>query len=350
MPSFRCFASAIRTGLTVLLAAFLVSCGGGGDSAGGAGGGTPVAAAPADTRNGAYTIYATTGERFTLTLDFDKATFAFGSPQISVAGLDQSGSFAADGITGGYVFQGSAGTGTTTRFRYVDDLVVGTFKFENVVQPFVAARRFAQSNPEAAGSFTIFGINRTNGVADSRISTRRINANGTLDVCNDNTIFAVANCPALSMLNYTLSRTNDLFTATRVGDPLESFSFRVAKAGSELIYLYGGIDAAAGTRFFRIGLNEARTFGAGTAIGGSTLGEWGTARFTATTYSSTGIAFDGHATSLTGSLSSSGTQGPVNLRTFQPGGNAFAMQNTQLGILVGARNGTGAGYMQIGAR
>ena len=46
-----------------------------------------------------------------------------------------------------------------------------------------------------------------------------------------------------------------------------------------------------------------------------------------------------------------GTSGPVNMRILQaPGGNAFAMQNAQLGVLLGARNGTGAGYMQIGAR
>jgi hypothetical protein len=344
------FAFATRLGSALLLAASLAACGGGGDSGGSGGGTTPVVVVPPDARNGAYTAYATTGERFTLTVDFDKASYSFGSPQTSVAALNQSGTFAGDSNTSGYVFQGATGTGITTRFRYVDDMIVGSFRFENVVQPFVASRRFVQSNSDAAGSFTVFGINRANGVGDSHIYTLRINANGTLDVCNDNTIFAIANCPALSVLNYTLSRTDDLFKATRVGNTADTFSFRVAKAGSELVYLYGGIDAAAGTRFFRIGLNEARTFGAGTAIGGSTLGEWGSAQYTSTSYSSTGIALDGHAISLAGTLASAGTQGPTNLRILQAGGNAFAMQNTQLGILIGARNGSGAGYMQIGAR
>ena len=38
------------------------------------------------------------------------------------------------------------------------------------------------------------------------------------------------------------------------------------------------------------------------------------------------------------------------MRFMQAGGSAFAMQNTPLVILLGARNGTAAGYMQIGAR
>lgn len=345
----RCFVPGARLFLSLGLAMLLAACGGGGSSS--SGGGTPAPLPPPpDARNGIYTLYATTGERFTLAIDFDNSTFSVGGAQTSVASLNQSGTIAPDGSSGSYLFKGAAGTGANTRFRYVDDLIVGTFAFENVVQPFVAARNFATATSAAAGSYGMFGINRTNGVGDSRIYSLRINPNATMDVCNDNIIFAIANCPTASVLGYTLTLSGDLFTATRVGNTADSFSFRIAKAGSESIYLYGGISAAAGTRFFRIGLNEARAFGTGTSIGGTTLGEWGTAQYTATSYSSSGVALDGHAINLSGPLSTLGTSSPVNMRILQAGGSAFAMQNTQLGILLGARNGTAAGYMQIGAR
>jgi hypothetical protein len=336
--------SCARLLLSASCAVWIVACGGGGSG----GGSAPPPPTP-DARNGSYTIYATTGERFTLALDFDSSTYSIAT-QTSIAPMNESGTFSADGTTGSYVFLNGAGTGPTTRFRYVDDLVVGSYRFENVVQPFVGARRFAQSPAEAAGSYSTFGINRTAGVGDSRIFTQRIAANGTLDLCSDNIIYAIANCPLSSVQAYTLTQSGDLFTATRIGNAADFFSFRVAKAGTEPILLLGAINASAGTRFFRIGLNEARPFGAGTATGGTTLGEWGTAQYTPTTYSSSGVALDGHAITLTGTLSTLGANGPVNMRTLQAGGNAFAMQNSQLGILIGARNGTGAGYMQVGAR
>lgn len=344
MTSNRSLARGTRLLLAAGFALLVAACGGGGSG----GGSAPPAVA--DTRNGSFTLYATTGERFTLTLNFDNSTYSIGGVQTSIAPVNESGTFTADGTSGSYVFKGPTSTGPTTRFRYLDDLVVGNYRFESAVQPFVASRRFAQATSEAVGSYSMFGINRTAGVNDSRIYTQRINPNATLDVCSDNVIYAVANCPTASLLGYTLTLSGDLFTATRVGNPSDTFSFRVAKAGTESIYLLGAINAAAGTRFFRIGMNEARSFGSGTAVGGTTLGEWGTAQYTATSYSSSGIALDGHAVNLTGTLSTMGTSGPVNMRGVQVGGNAFAMQNTQLGVLLGARNGNGAGYMQIGLR
>ena len=45
-----------------------------------------------------------------------------------------------------------------------------------------------------------------------------------------------------------------------------------------------------------------------------------------------------------------GTSGPAGMLIFQSGGSAFAMQNAQIAVIVGARNGTGAGHMQIGSK
>lgn len=309
----------------------------------------PASCSPgsADTRNGTYTLYATTGERFTLQLDFDQRQFFISSPQTTFVPIHVAGTFSADTVAGSYVFQGTSGSGVTTRFRYVDDLIVGSFTFETGVRPFVASRNFAQSYAEAQGTYSNFGINRSAGADDSRIYTSRITAANTLEICNNNTIYAMEKCPAATILTYTLSLNGDLFTAQNGTD---SFSFRVAKAGNEQIFLMGAINQAAGTRFFRIGLAESATFGSGSATGGSTLGEWGTANYTTSSYASSGSALDGRAISLAGSLTSMGTIGPANMRSLQSGGNAFVMQNTQLGILIGARNSTGAGYMQIGAR
>jgi hypothetical protein len=300
----------------------------------------------ADTRNGTYTAYATTGERFTLTLDFDARQYSIGSPQTTVAALYAVGTFGDDSVAGSYLFQGADGTGATTGFRYVDDLVVGAFPMQGGIKPFVASRNFALSAAEAAGSYSNFGINHANGTDDSRIYTSRINSDGTMQICNSFTIYAIAQCPAASVLNYTLTQSGDLFTATGV----DTFNFRVAKAGNENIFLMGAINYTSGARWFRLGLAESGAFGPGSARGGTTLGEWGTANFTSTSYSSTGVAEDGHSISLTGSLSTMGTIGPTGMRGFRAASNGFAMQNTQLGVLVGARNGAAAGYMQIGSK
>jgi len=298
-----------------------------------------------DTRNGTYTAYATTGERFTLILDFDLRQYWIGSPQTTVTAQDSTGAIGNDTVAGSYLFQG-AGMGATTGFRYVDDLVVGSLPVQGGIKPFIASRNFARSFAEAAGAYSNFGINHAGGADDSRIYTSRINADGTLQICNSFTIYAIGQCPAASVLNYTLTLNGDLFTATGT----DTFSFRVAKAGNETIYLMGAINYTSGARWFRVGLAESGAFGSGNARGGTTLGEWGTANFTSTSYASTGIAADGRAISLTGSLSTMGTIGPTGMRGFHSAANAFAMQNAQLGVLVGARNGSAAGYMQIGSR
>lgn len=330
----------VRMHAALAAIAILAACGGGDG---------PAPAPPPDARNGSYTIYATTGERFTLTLDFDTRQYAIGSPQISISALNVSGTFIADTVAGTYVFQGT-GSGRTTKFRHVDDMVVGSHSFENVVQPFVGSRRFAQSVSEAAGSYGNFGINRNNGVGDSRIYSSRINTNSTLELCINNIIYTIENCPETTVQRFNLSLNGDLFNATpqAAGEP---FSFRVARAGTERVYLMGAINQATGARFFRIGVAQSAAFTPGAAIGASTLGEWGQAVFTTTSYGSTGMSLDGNTITLNGNLTPLTPTGPTVMRGMTAsGGNAFVMQNSQLGILVGARNGAAAGYMQIGAR
>lgn len=334
------FLALARRAALALSVATLAACGGGG----GGGGTTPP---PADARNGSYTAYAANGERYTLTLDFNQQTYAVAS-QVSAQPLAATGRFRADTEAGTYIFQpDGAAEAPTVKFRTPEDLVVGNLRLADGILPFIAARRFAQTAADAAGTFNVFGINRTGTALDSRIFTQRIQADGTLQVCSDNVIYAMAQCPTASTLNHTLTVTGGLFTATRTGTG-ETHQFRVALAGSEKIHLLGAINVAEGTRFFRIGLLESAAFPNGSARGGTTLGEWGTATFTSTSYSSTGFAVDGLSISLAGALA---PLGPPGMRVLTaPGGNAFVLQNAQLGVLVGARNGPATGYLQLGSK
>ncbi len=303
-----------------------------------------------DARNGIYTAYATTGERFTLTLDFDARQFTVGGPQASIVALSDSGAITDDVVPGTYWLQGAA-TSANSKFRYVDDLIVGAFPVHGGTKPFVASRNFALSVAEIAGTYSNLGINGTGTSEDSRIYTTRIRDDATMQLCTNSTIYAIDNCPAATVLNYNLTLSGNQFTATATpAGAAGTFSFRVAKAGNENVFLMGGLDFAAGTRFFRIGLAESGAFAAGSARGATSWGEWGAATFTASSYSSTGVAADGHAISLSGSLGSMGAVGPSGMRHFQASYGGFAIQNTQLAVLLGARGTSAAGYMQIGSK
>lgn len=325
----------LKTLAALLGASLLFACGGGSD--------------PADTRNGTYTAYATNGERLTLSVDFNAQRFTFSG--LTVPSFGATGAFNNDSVAGSYVFQPPAGAGSTARFRYIDDLIVGSYNFGDGVKPFVASRRFAKNAQEAAGVYGNLGINRSEaGVDDSTIYSSRINADGTLQLCADNIIYTIAKCPAASVRSYTLAMDGETFNATpTAATGGDSFSFRVARAGTENIYLMAAVGASTGRRFFRIGLPEPAAFASGTVWGGTVLGDWGLFSYTPGDYSTTGVAFDAKVVSLSGSLSGLGTDGPVGIRTFEQG-RAFIMQNPQVAVFVGSRNSGAAGYLQIGAK
>src|SRR6185369_331820 len=109
-------------------------------------------------------------------------------------------------------------------------------------------------------------------------------------ICEDLITYTIANCPAASVRNHTLSIVGDTFTATPVpagaGTP---FSFRVARAGAEKIYLMA--DAAGdGAQTFRIGVAESPVFRSGFDWGATVQGTWARADYTAVNYSSEGVA------------------------------------------------------------
>ncbi|MES2938423.1 MAG: hypothetical protein V4864_12120 [Pseudomonadota bacterium] len=297
--------------------------------------------------SGTYTAYATNGLRFTLVLDVPRGSFSFTG--LTIPSYASAGAIAPDPATArGYRFQGAA---ANTGFRYADGLIVGSYDFGDGAKPFVAGRHFAASIAEAVGTYDNLGVTRSAaGTPDSAIYTSRIDTDGMLRICNHNTIYRIELCPESAVLRYSLSVADGTFHATALTAGRGDFNFRVAKAGSENIYLMGAVTLSTGEQYFRIGVLERTQFTSGTAQGGTTWGEWGTASFTGSSYSSTGIAADGHGIGLNGSLASMGTLGPTGMRAFHSGGSGFAVQGAQLAVLVGARNSVSAGYMQIGAR
>ncbi|MEO7391701.1 MAG: hypothetical protein ABIU58_05975 [Ramlibacter sp.] len=328
--------SSIQTFAAALCSALVAACGTGDDPT-----------VPVDSRNATYTSYATNGERFTLKLDFDSRHFAFqnaapGSPVLE-------GTFGIDAVAGTLLFPVQSGAGKTARFRQLDGLVAGNYNFNGVVRPFVGARTFAQNFQDAAGVYNNLSVSETlGGQADTAIQASRIDGDGRLKVCIDATIYTIDKCPSGSVHSYTLTISGDLFTAAP-GAPGEStFSFRVARAGGEKVFLMADI-AAIGTRNFRVGVAEAAGFRSGADWGGTVQGAWARADYSALNYSSEGVAVGGSATNYSGSLAVLGAGAPQGLRSYDAG-KAYVMQNAQLTVLAGTSKGDSAGFMQIGMR
>jgi len=295
----------------------------------------------ADSRNGSYVAYSAAGERYTLTVDFDTGTYSVAG--ISFPTFQAAGSFTADNTAGTYLFQSSGVA--NARFRYVDDLLVGSFDTGSGNKPFVAARYFAQSFAEAAGTYNILYVNRTTaGVGDSFIYQGRLGADGTLRLCFDNQIHTIDQCPAASIATYAVTLNGDQFTATAPSGTY--FYLRVAKAGGRQIYLTAGVSLSTGTRGFGLGLPESASFPTMVTYGANTAGSWVSETLTTSRYVSSGVDASGQAVSLNGNLNS--FAGPAGFRVMY--GTGFVMQNPQLTALVGSRGGAYAGFMQLGAR
>ena len=146
------------------MALALTACGGGGGGspAPDASAGDPPAVA-ADARNGTYTMVAANAREYALTVDFDAATFS-----VSGDGVDQTGTFSVSGDEYSFL-PGNAleATGVnTTRFRYVNDTLAGTYATADDVQPFIAPRVFATTVADAVGTYDL--VSRTVDATESR--------------------------------------------------------------------------------------------------------------------------------------------------------------------------------------
>jgi hypothetical protein len=302
-----------------------------------------------DLRNALYTGYATSGEQFTLAMDFDsnRATF-LGAGAGSVA---TETTFSPDSVAGTYVFGLQSGAGKTARFRVIDGLVVGNFVINGSVRPFVASRRFAQSVRDAAGTYNILGVNETAaGTGETIVQAASIDVGGTLRICTDSTIASVDNCPAGSLQRSELTLAGDVFTGKLVSNIFVTIpiTFRIALAGDEKVLLNTDV-VPGGSRAFRIGLADSANFRRGRGWGGTTEGSWSSADFDANNYSSEGVTANGLVTTYSGSVAGAGLNAPKGIRSFQ-NDRGYIVQNTQLTVLVGTAKSTSAGFMQLSAQ
>jgi uncharacterized repeat protein (TIGR01451 family) len=289
-----------------------------------------------DARNDTYQVYATNGSEYQLTLDFDAETYAMAGE-----GLDEEGSFTPDATAGSFTIEGNA------KFRVAPDLIVGGFDFGGGVKPFVAGRTFAQTLQEVAGTYSMLGINLPDaGAADSRIVSARI-VGSTLTICNDNIIYAVADCPNASRINSSLTVNEGEFTGIDAVNN-ETSTFRVARSGDTLVYLRAG--TVGNSKRVRIALRETNGLAGGSFFGSSTQGAWNAWTLTDVAYSTVGTSSSGASISDAASLNIISTVPGIRRgNRDSDGANVFVMQDGPIAVLVGSRGGPAAGHMEIAA-
>ncbi|QOF77840.1 hypothetical protein [Variovorax sp. 38R] len=152
------------------------------------------------------------------------------------------------------------------------------------------------------------------------------------------------------MAEAALGATPDAWAITNVNDPLDAGNIYIARVAGKNVYLSAGTTLKSpNDDVFRIGLAESATCPVSKSSGGDTSGSWGTLDFDATTYSTVVARSDATVSGFTANLSSPSAS-ISNLRAFT-GPSAehyFGTQDSTLSVVVGARAGPVAGYMQIG--
>ncbi|MEO8296559.1 MAG: hypothetical protein ABI574_01985 [Burkholderiales bacterium] len=298
-----------------------------------------ASAQTADTRNGSYTVYAADARTYALDVNFNESTYT-----LSGNGLNQSGSFTADGAGTTFTISGNA------KFRTAEDLVVGGLDFGSGVKPFVAARNFVTTVAELTGAFNLFGIDvSSTGVADSRIGQMGFGS-GTMRVCTNTGIFTIGACPIGSVSTYALTVSGTEFTGVD-SVHTDTTKFRVAKSGVVRIFLRANNSSdGSGARRFRLGLPETSGLAGGTFVGATGAAAWGTTVLTSTQYSFSGGLAGGSAVTDSATLAGLLGAGPTGIKLgarSSDSANVFVMQNAPVAALIGARSGVAAGHIEI---
>lgn len=295
-----------------------------------------------DPRDGEYTVAATDGRGYTLTLDYVALTYAMVGP-----GINRSGSFTAT-ADGGYQISGNE------RWRASADLVVGGFDFGAGVLPFVAGRSFLTS----VSALPSAELNLVARIVDAGgASTRATGARwspGRMQICTTEPFVSVGACAPGDLKTYALSvNASGLFTAFELASG-QSFSFRVARADGGVVYQRTGGET---TRVFQVGLVENAGPSGGTVQGAASDGAWGASTLSATSYQFSGSAPSGPV-ARAALLAPLGATAPLGLRVGDrspDGARIFVLQQPMLSIVVGARNqldgspGIADGAIELGA-
>jgi len=306
-----------------------------------------------DVRNGDYTVFASNGRPYTLSLDFNAMTYQMVGSQMNAVGTITRD---ADGV--GYVF----GFTGTARFRTAADLVVGGFDFnltdsnhpyDHGVRPFVAARVFSTDTAALAGrSFNLLGVNlRRNDSLESVVLPSTFGAS-TLQSCTAPVPVRVDQCPGEYLATYALTAVGSDIKGVEASTS-EEIHFRLAQSGSSLILLRAEDAADASGRHFRVGLAETTGLAGGSFATSSTRAAWGTTTLTDTQYAYAATTTAGSTIAESASLSPLTGVAPTGLRRGNRSTDAAAIylaQNDPLTLMLGASGGLAEGTIDIGLR
>lgn len=322
---------------------------------------TVLSVAGGDARNGTYRVYAASALQYLLTFDFNANVY-------TLANADGTGpvsdTFASDASEPGtYLFKSDRITSNTntSRFRVTTDAIVGAFPFTDpvatgtvyAVKPFLAARKLVTVAAELDGLYNRLGIQRTASSELSQITQTQFSVGGTVyKLCNDNTIYNIANCPPASLITYTVATTDvsGVWLITNVADATDSGRFAMARIGDQNVYLSAGATLSTPGRYvLRVGVQDTPVWTT-TAVGygSSTAGSWGRVNFTSTGNTRNAVGTDGTASSSTNVFNGMGATAPAGMRQIPAGASSyFAAYNGKLFAIVGASNATTGGYFQL---
>jgi hypothetical protein len=287
---------------------------------------------------------------YSLEVNFDSRVYGYGASSTTLSygilGANSTGTFLPLGVT-----VVTAVSAATQGLRYKDDVIVGTLTVANVQKSFIAARKFVTNASELTGDLNIAGLN-IGTITDSTIFNGSwVNNGTTLRICTGNAVASVANCPVgNTILNYALTFSGaDITAFDSVNN--DTSVIRVAKMGTQQIYLRSGLAGTSTDKRFRVGLTPS------TPNLSTVTYPWGvsnsaplTSSITDTSYSSTsGTTFAVTATTVS-SLIAPGYRSGSNTSTNPANatGSGFFVYQGPIGVMLGARNATGlVGRMEL---
>ncbi|HEV8691643.1 MAG TPA: hypothetical protein VGQ91_15180, partial [Ideonella sp.] len=305
-----------------------------------------------DLRNGDYTVFASNGRQYILTLNFNELSYEMSGQQVN-----KSGSFGLDTDGVSYVFDIVG----TARFRTAADMVVGGFDFNLVgsthsydhgVRPFVAARRFTLDHASLDGtSFNLLGLNLRRSEdhpPESRVLPSTFGP-GVLKTCTAPIPVRVDQCPAEFLFTYALATVGSEIRGIDAVHE-DTIHFRLAQSGSALVLLRSE-DAADNTgRHFRVGLPETTGLAGGSFVTSSTRAAWGNTTLSDTHYAFTGTTTAGGTIDEQADLTPLNAAAPAGLRRGLRSTDSAPIQlaqNAPLALMLGERGGVAEGTMDI---
>lgn len=317
---------------------------------------------PGDARNGDYKVFAVSGARLAMAVDFDLGSY----DMTDLSGTKSSGSLSPPPSPGGSYSVSNPRITTpvnVSSLRAFGDTIVGAFPFQvafsspvsYAAAPFIATRAQVSVPADINGVYNRLRVDRNATASDSFISQMRLSGGGTvLTECADNQIFRIDLCPVPSTVvhDVALDAEPGLWAILDPVSHARTGRFSIARVNGENVYLSAGDTTVNSipTVIFSIGLPEVATWTTFNSSGGwSNQSSVDIASATATT-SFLSYTDSTGATSLLRNFTLGGiVNGPTGMRSAVDGADAyFTIRSSKLEVLAGSRNPATRGYMHLG--